>query len=162
MNAFVNKLNGAAHNGADAIKAKVRGTRTKIAEAITPEVDRQNVFARYAAAQEDMLRAFGVPSGTRAMVAFGTSMLVAAGVGLVGGALIDVLVMGALTLTGSALLGTVVWVLGFVITVISGVHVASWTYGYIASQRIDAHYNAAKAFVAGLLPKANAMVHGHE
>lgn len=156
--AFINKLNGAAHNGAEAIKAKTRGARTKIAEAIAPEEDRQSVFARYAAAQEDMLRAFGVPSGTRAMVAFGTSMLVAAGVGLVGGALIDILVMGALTLTGSALLGTVIWVIGFVITVISGVHAASWAYGYIASKRIDAHYGAVKAFVANLLPDANVMV----
>jgi hypothetical protein len=155
-------LNGnASHQHTAGSSSKPRARRTKIDEAINTGGDserKQSAFARYAAAQEDMLREFGVPTGTRAMVALGCGLVTCIGVSIAASALIDMLVLGALTLTGSAIIGMLVWVIGVVLTIIASIHAASASYAYVASGRATVHVDAARGWLGNVI----ARVRGHE
>lgn len=153
MNASsTSKLNGAVQQPED---AKIRRTRTAKAtphqaeEIHAPQDEaaarRQSTFERFMNAQQEMLREWGAPSAKRAMVAFACGLVVAFGVGFLGGLLIEALTVAVLTLTGSLLMSLMFWAIGVILTVWGGSVLAAQTYGYIASKTIDRHVDIASA-----------------
>jgi hypothetical protein len=151
-----NTLNGKVHQPK---RSRVsRAAEETIKPADEQEAAKMNALNRFLQAQEDMLREWGAPSGKRAMVAFATSLVIAFGVGFIGGLIIEAVVMAALMFTGSAFIGFMLWALGVVAVVIGGSTAAANTYAYIVSKKIDAHYAQAKSWAQGVVAQANALM----
>lgn len=67
-----------------------------------------------------------LPSGARMVASFVASFCVGAGIGYVGGMALEFLVLGALTLTGSAFLAFAVYVLGLLLLLMSAYFAGGW------------------------------------
>lgn len=150
------QLNGVDNHS----EPKARKTRTaKAAEHVSgnDEARKMGVLGRYLEAQEEMLKEFGVPTSRRAMAAFATSLCVAGAVGIAGAFVIDLVVTGAVMLTGSAFIAMVAWLIGYVATIVLGVHLAGKAYAYVASRKVDEHFTAAKSWFSSAKDNVSSM-----
>lgn len=145
---------------ASASTTKSRTTRVKpIPAAVdaqfvdTETANDDNVVLRYLKAQQDMLDQAGVPTGKRFLCAFVASIVVAIGITYVSMALIDMAVLAAITLTGSAFVALVIWLLGAIATIVVSALASGRAFGYVASRAIDEHFASAKSFARNLFAR---------
>jgi len=109
---------------------------------------KEKAYADFCEARDNLLKSLGAGSGTRALVAWFSGLIVAFISGAIGGVLLDMLIQGALLLTGSAFLAMLIYVIGLVITIYAGMKLGQAAYRYIADERIDAHYRFGKTWLA--------------
>lgn len=128
-------------------KATVIDAETSVIEELGLSA-KEKAYADFCEARDALLKSLGAGSSTRALVAWFSGLIMACVTGAVGGVLLDMLIQGALLLTGSAFLGLLLYVIGLVITVYAGMKLGRATYNYIADERIDAHYRLAKTWLA--------------
>jgi hypothetical protein len=112
-------------------KSTVQARAPKDEPIVNPVVD--EALRNYAAAQDDVLRACNVPTGTRFLVATATGLLTYASSMYFGMPLVGLLTMGAITLTGLPFIGLVVWVLGAFTMVLSSLVAGYKTFSYVLS-----------------------------
>lgn len=104
---------------------------------VTPTTS--TAWQRVNAAVDDMLAEQGAPSRVRVLCAY---VLGSAGAVLTGFALskiIDLVVIGALVLSGSALFGMLIWVMGLVLAAYATMHAFSAGFGYVVSDVCTSH-----------------------
>lgn len=105
-------------------------------------------FAKISSAFETLMEGFQVPSWKRAVTGLIVGMLAAAGTGYLIGSLAGLLIVSAVAVTSMAWIGWVLMILSIALGAWAGGKVGASVFGYIVDQRIDEHYNAAKAKVS--------------
>lgn len=96
---------------------------------------------------------FKAPSWQRTLCGLIAAGLVGAGIGYIGGAILNILVLGTLMLTTSTFLATLVLILGYVL-----IGVAAWIAGgkvatFICTGGVDKMYASAKSKVTGFFDR---------
>lgn len=107
----------------------------------------ETVFTKFAAAQDDLLKSLGVPSGKRVLAAFAVSLVTGLVTGYVAGVLIDLAVTGVLLLTGSGFLALLVWIIGFVLTIAAAAKLGGITGAAVMNGSVDRAYESTKSAV---------------
>lgn len=108
-------------------------------------------------AYENFMAALGVTSTKRKVVAWFVSMLACFGVGYLVGSIMEMLILAAVAYTGSVLLMVLIYVIGIMFAIYSGVKLGNAVYRYITDGVIDAHWNKVKTGVANFFtPKLQA------
>ena len=129
----VSAANQAALKALKVTKAKVHAATAPANDEpiVDPVVD--EAMRSYAAAQDDLAAAFKVPSGTRFLLAACSGILAYASTLWFGMPLLEWAIVGAVSLTGSAFLGWLVYVFGLVILVVSSVVAGVKAYSFITN-----------------------------
>lgn len=104
---------------------------------VTPTTS--SAWQRLNEAMDDVLTEQGKPGRTRALVAYVLGSACAVLSGFVLAKVIDVIVIGAVMLTGSALFGMLVWVMGLILSVYAGLHAFNAGFSYAVSDMCTAH-----------------------
>lgn len=115
-----------------------------------------SVFAeamkRYTEAQDYLLQFFKAPTWKRTLVAFVTSIVVAAGVGFAADSILTWMVTGAVAMAAPTFLIAVTWVIGFFLALYYGGKLAARIGGAVltgeADERALAAYDAVRAKLA--------------
>lgn len=106
----------------------------------------EEAYAKFSEARDDFMRAMGITSGKRALVAWVSGCVIAFCTGAAGGFLLDALVNGVILLSGSAFLALLAYIIGLIAVMYAGIKLGGAAYSYIANERIDAHYNLVKSW----------------
>lgn len=114
------------------------------------EMDDDTLYAKGMEFIDEMQRRAGATSVWRIVSAFMLSLVAAAGIGAIMGHVISIAMVGSLLVTGSAVLATIIWFIGIVISMILGYFASKFTFDYVATAKIDAHVSSAKSWVTGL------------
>lgn len=138
----------AQHKAATAKPQAAPPQRTKktVVDPVTPvsqssvQDDIKRLFAKYSVA---------VPSTTRVVINFIACAVVGAGIGYIGSALIEMLVLGAFAFTGSVFLSVALYVLGVVVTLYLAYKAGGYVGDAIMSGRVDRSYQKYSNVVRG-------------
>lgn len=107
--------------------------KTPVNEAIDESFEAR--YQRYAAALDDMTR--DLSGWKRQLVAFVSMVFVGWGVAAIAMSVLDMLVLAAAALTGSAFLALIIWVLGFAATFFASIKIGSLAYEAVMSGHIE-------------------------
>jgi hypothetical protein len=78
-------------------------------------------------------------SGKRKLLAWSLSLVAGLGTCMLGSRLVEMLVLGAFILTGSTFFSLVIYIIGLVMVVYSGMNAFASTMDYVVSSRADQH-----------------------
>jgi hypothetical protein len=106
-------------------------------------------FDRMMKAIDDFAEASGAPSRNRLILGWFVSTFGAMLIGYGLGTLLSYAIIGALVLTGSAFLATMIYVLGMVAAIYASWNAGQWISNYIVTKEIDADYARVKLAAAG-------------
>ena len=98
-----------------------------------------NAWSRVFEAVDEALHDQGAPSKTRVFCAYVLGFAASCLSGFLMAKVIDMIVIGALLLSGSALFAMLVWVMGLVIAIYAGMHAFSAGFGYVLSDVCTSH-----------------------
>ena len=96
-------------------------------------------WSRVFEAVDEALYEQGAPSKTRVFCAYVLGFAASCLSGFLMAKVIDMVVIGALMLSGSALFAMLVWVMGLVIAIYAGMHAFSAGFGYVLSDVCTSH-----------------------
>lgn len=113
------------------------------------EVNRESAYKRWQQSTEELFGAYNVPSQKRVLCGFVACAIVGAGIGYVGGILLEAIVAGAVLLTGSAFLGLLIYCIGVALMIYASFKAGAHTMVYVSSGKVDEHVGAAVAKVRG-------------
>lgn len=132
---------------------------TKPAATVKPTVTETPVtpttstaWQRVNAAMDDLLTEQGAPTRVRLICAYVLGFVGAAFTGFVLSKVVDAIVLGAVLLSGSALFGMLIWVMGLVLSAYACMHAFSAGFGYAVSDVCTnhiAHMRGARNTVVG-------------
>ena len=116
-----------------------------------------------AAMNEDIKHLFSkykiaMPSGTRVVLAFIASFCVGGIIGYVGGSLLELAVVGAMSLTGSLFLSVAAYILGVIAILYTCYKAGGWVGGFIMSGDVDLCYQKCSNRVRGFFTFGNCEV----
>jgi len=81
------------------------------------EVNRESAYKRWQESTQELFGAYEVPSEKRVICGFVACAIIGAGIGYVGGLLLETIVAGAVLLSGSAFLGLLIYCIGVVLMI---------------------------------------------
>lgn len=122
---------------------------------IDPAVD--SAYQRFNDARNEFLKARGVTSGSRYLVALLSSLLVATGLGWALNLAVNMLTAVAIIYTGSAFLSMLIYIIGMVVSIVLGVKLMSATFNYINDAVIDDHYKLVKSYAGYKLTQVKSL-----
>lgn len=122
---------------------------------IDPAVD--SAYQRFNDARNEFLKARGITSGSRYLVALLSSLLVATGLGWALNLAVNMLTAVAIIYTGSAFLSMLIYIIGMVVSIVLGVKLMSATFNYINDGVIDSHYQLAKSYTGYKLAQVKSL-----
>ena len=125
---------------------------TPFVETLRPEAAQPDEAQAFTAFFESMLPK--LPSWKRVLCATVLSLVAGMAIGYVGGALIAVLMVGALALGAPMFLAQVIYVLGMIITLYLGYRAGKYIGANVFDKTIDAKCSAAYGWVTGLFTSA--------
>ena len=122
---------------------------------IDPAVD--SAYQRFNDARNEFLKARGITSGSRYLVALLSSLLVATGLGWALNLAVNMLTAVAIIYTGSAFLSMLIYIIGMVVSIVLGVKLMSATFNYINDAVIDDHYKLVKSYAGYKLAQVKSL-----
>ena len=108
--------------------------------------DIKNLFSKYAV---------NLPSGTRIVVSFIAAFCISAGVGYIGGVLLEFLVLGALAFSSSVFLSVALYVLGVLAVVYASYKAGGWIAGVVLTRGAERCYENVSSSVRGFFSANN-------
>jgi hypothetical protein len=113
------------------------------------EVQGSRLWQQYLDAKDALFSHLKVPTWGRVVCSFLASVLAGMGAGWGISIVTDIVMYGAIALTGSATFAMVIWCIGLVLAIYASVCASQSAFQYIASKRIDEHWNTATSTVKG-------------
>lgn len=124
-----------------ALETQVKDAQPKPAAAfIDEEMTLRQMFATFGVA---------LPSWKRTLIAVVLSIAAGAAIGSVSSVFLDILLVGAMSVTGSMFLATCLYVIGLIISMVIAWRVGKRILGYVLSGNIDRDASIAKDKVMG-------------
>jgi len=114
------------------------------------EVNRESAFKRWQDSTQELFGAYEVPSEKRVICGFVACAIIGAGIGYVGGLLLETIVAGAVLLSGSMFLGLLIYCIGIALLIYGSMKAGAHTMVYVTSGKVDKHVGAAVAKVRGV------------
>ena len=114
------------------------------AESMALEPATKVAWFKFQAAGDELLCELKAPSKVRLVAAYVIGLAASIGTGFIAASLVEVVMTSVLTLTGSAFLAMMIWVVGLVLAVYFGMHAFSAGFGYVLSDTCTRHINVAK------------------
>ena len=106
------------------------------------EVNRESAFKRWQDSTQELFGAYEVPSEKRVICGFVACAIIGAGIGYVGGLLLETIVAGAVLLSGSMFLGLLIYCIGIALLIYGSMKAGAHTMVYVTSGKIDEHATA--------------------
>lgn len=114
------------------------------------EVDEATLLERLQQNYDALLNKLGVASPRRYLCGLALGFVVTVGASYFMAGIISWLAMAALVASGSAFLGTVITVLGYIAAFFISYKAGSTMFDYVVTKRVDAHWNKLKSSVSSL------------
>ena len=103
------------------------------------EVNRESAYKRWQESTQELFGAYEVPSEKRVLCGFVACAIIGAGIGYVGGLLLETIVAGAVLLSGSMFLGLLIYCIGIALLIYGSMKAGAHTMVYVTSGKIDEH-----------------------
>lgn len=137
------KINGSVSHRA-APKTKRTAAAKAAADATGSDERINQAWWKFQAAGDELLAEMKAPSTTRLVAAYVIGIAASIGTGFLAASVVEFTMTAVLTLTGSAFLAMMVWVVGLVLAVYFGMHAFSAGWGYVLSNTCTSHIEAVK------------------
>ena len=131
-------------NGSHRAAPKTKPVAQAAAEVVQPAERINNAWFKFQAAGDELLCELKAPSKVRLVAAYVIGLAASFGTGFIAASFVEVVMTSVLTLTGSAFLAMMVWVIGLILAVYFGMHAFSAGFGYVLSDTCTRHINVAK------------------
>ena len=120
----------------NASNPKVKPT---VVEVEDKDLKREDAFKRWQESTQELFGAYEVPSEKRVICGFVAFAIIGAGIGYVGGLLLETIVAGAVLLSGSMFLGLLIYCIGIALLIYGSMKAGAHTMVYVTSGKIDEH-----------------------
>lgn len=112
-------------------------------------------FERFAASYEELMTAFGAPSGRRLLASTVVAVVASFSVGWLLGKVALAAAVGAMLLSGWTFLFWLTLILGIVLAFMVAARAGNTAFDYIAGKKIDEHAARARNWVRGIFGRGN-------
>lgn len=131
-------------NGSHRAAPKTKPVAQAAAEVVQPAERINNAWFRFQAAGDELLCELKAPSKVRLVAAYVIGLAASFATGFLAASFVEIVMTSVLTLTGSAFLAMMVWVIGLILAVYFGMHAFSAGFGYVLSDTCTRHIEAVK------------------